>query len=125
MSGRFLSAISMVERSSADFHLLPIHLHAQPQGKHSTCCTNKHDAFQKATAFLVCPLDDGLALSVRLGLDLQGLQAVRTKLRTRRAFKIPLSRSHPMPLIPFCGFIVLIEALESQKEEGDDTPSSA
>ena len=125
MSGRFLSAISMVERSRADFHLLPIHLHTHPQGKHSACCTNKHDAFQKATAFLVCPLDDGLALSVRLGLDLQGLQAVRTKLRTRRAFRIPLSRSHPMLLIPLCSFIVLIEALESQKGEGDNTPSSA
>ena len=81
--------------------------------------------FRKRLHSWFCPLDDGLALSVRLGLDLQGLQAVRTKLRTCRAFKIPLSRSHPMPLIPFCGFIVLIEALESQKEEGDDTPSSA
>ena len=40
---RFLSAISMVERSSADFHLLPIHLHAHPQGKHSGSCTNKHE----------------------------------------------------------------------------------
>ena len=39
---------------------LPIHLHTHPQGKHSACCTNKHDAFQKATAFLVCPLPKSL-----------------------------------------------------------------
>ena len=75
-----------------------------------------------------CPLEDGLAISVRLGLNLQGwqgLQAVRTKPRTCGIFEIPLSRSRSMLLIPFCGFIVLIEALESQKGEGDDTPSSA
>ena len=52
--------------------------------------------FRKRLHSWFCPLDDGLALSVRLGLDLQGLQAVRTKLRTRRAFKLPRVRRDPL-----------------------------
>ena len=133
ISGRFPWAISMVEKSSADLSIVSLPstrmltlresiLHVAPANM---------TLVRKRLHSWFCPLEDGLAISVRLGLGLQswqgwqGLQAVRTKPRTCRIFEIPLSRSRPMLLIPFCGFIVLIEALESQKGEGDDTPSSA
>ena len=128
ISGRFPWAISMVEKSSADLSIASLPslresiLHVAPANM---------TLVRKRLHSWFCPLEDGLAISVRLGLNLQGwqgwqgLQAVRTKPRTCGIFEIPLSRSRSMLLIPFCGFIVLIEALESQKGEGDDTPSSA
>ena len=133
ISGRFPWAISMVEKSSADLSIASLPstrmltlresiLHVAPANM---------TLVRKRLHSWFCPLEDGLAISVRLGLNLQGwqgwqgLQAVRTKPRTCGIFEIPLSRSRSMLLIPFCGFIVLIEALESQKGDGDDTPSSA
>ena len=88
-----------------------IHLHARPQGKHSTHCANRPDPCRKAPAFLV--RSDGAYRAYTLRRSWTWLickVGARTRLRTHGTFEIPLSRRHPGLLILFWGFIVLSKA---------------
>ena len=104
ISGRFPWAISMVEKSSADLSIASLPstrmltlresiLHVAPANM---------TLVRKRLHSWFCLLEDGLAISVRLGLNLQGwqgwqgLQAVRTKPRTCRTLEIPLVRREPL-----------------------------
>ena len=103
-----------------------IHLHAHPQGKHSTHCANRTDPCRKAPAFSV-PSDGAYrAYTLRRRWTWLICKAgARTRLRTHVTFEIPLSRRHPVLFILFWGFIVFIEANKFVYQgEGDDTPSS-
>ena len=88
-----------------------IHLHACPQGKHSTHCANRSDPCRKAPAFSV--RSDGAYRAYTLRRSWTWLickVGTRTRLRTHGTFEIPLSRRHPVLSIPFWSFIVLKEA---------------
>ena len=88
-----------------------IHLHAHPQGKHSTHCANRTDPCRKAPAFSAP--SDGAYRAYTLRRSWTWLickVSAGTRLRTHGTFEIPLSRRHPVLFIPFWGFIVLIEA---------------
>ena len=103
-----------------------IHLHAHPQGKHSTHCANRTDPCWKAPAFSVP--SDGAYRAYTLRRRWTWLickVGAGTRLRTHGTFEIPLSRRHPVLFILFWGFIVFIEANKFVYQgEGDDTPSS-
>ena len=88
-----------------------IHLHARPQGKHSTHCANRSDPCRKAPAFSV--RSDGACRAYTLRRSWTWLiwkVGTRTRLRTHGTFEIPLSRRHPVLSIPFWSYIVLKEA---------------
>ena len=89
-----------------------IHLHARPQGKHSTHCANRSDLCRKAPAFSVRSDGAYRAYTLRRGWTwLIWKVRTRTTLRTHGTFEIPLSRRHPGLLIFFfpaslCGVLV-------------------
>ena len=89
-----------------------IHLHARPQGKHSTHCANRSDPCRKAPAFSVRS-DGAYTAAYTLRRSWTWLickVGARTRLRTHGTFEIPLSRRHPVLFILFWGFTVLNEA---------------
>ena len=92
-----------------------IHLHARPQGKHSTHCANRSDPCRKAPAFSVRS-DGAYTAAYTLRRSWTWLickVGARTRLRTHGTFEISLSRRHPGLLILFWSFIVPKEANKS------------
>ena len=108
-----------------------IHLHAHPQGKHSTHCANRSDPCRKAPAFLVP--SDGAYRAYTLRRSWTWLickVGAGTRLWTHGTFEIPLSRRHPVLVISLLRLHCAHWSkqvrlpLKAPKGEGDDTPSS-
>ena len=104
-----------------------IHLHAHPQGKHSTHCANRSDPCRKAPAFSVRPDGAYRAYTLRQSwtwLICNAYMCAGTDSQDTR-YLWNTMRYHPQEgtrwcfsLIPFWGFIVRIEALTSSSAIG-------
>ena len=98
-----------------------IHLHARPQGKHSTHCANRSDPCRKVPAFSVRPDGAYRAYTLRQSWTWHALPL--------KYHEIPPSRRHPML---FIDSLLRLHCAQRSKQvrlplkapKGDDTPSS-